>query len=364
MDKKVTVNLGPRSYEIHIGQGLLEQVGQETRSLGGLSANSALISNDLVYGLYGERVKAALQAAGFNPRIILVPDGETHKSLEWAGKIYRQLIDHGLDRQSPIFALGGGVIGDLAGFCAATFLRGVPLIQIPTSLLAQVDSSVGGKVAVNLPQGKNLVGAFYQPRLVVIDPLVLRTLAPVEFKSGLAEVVKYGLILDADFFRYLEANAAKIMAREPEVLAGIIRICCRHKAAVVEKDEQESGLRAILNYGHTVGHALESLGEYRGLRHGEAIALGMVVAMEISTALGLTNVQDQERLANLLLALGMNLTFPSFSSSEVLEKTFSDKKVRAGKIKFVLTRGIGHAILYEDLASEMLLSFLQKYSGN
>lgn len=337
--EKVTVHLGERSYPIYVGAGILCQIGGLCRSLG-LSPKGAMITNPTLGHLYTEPILTSFAESGFTLNVLEVPDGEEYKSLEWAGHLYRKLLPLGLDRQSPLIALGGGVIGDLAGFVAATFMRGLPYIQIPTSLLAQVDSSVGGKVAVNLPEAKNMVGAFYQPHLVVSDVRLLQTLPPREFQAGLAEVVKYGVIADKAFFEWLEGNLPSILRQEEEVLIYLVRTSCQIKARVVEVDERDEGLRAILNFGHTVGHAIEAATGYRQYTHGEAIAIGMMVAARLSHHLGLCSKEVPLRLLALLQRIGLPTQLP-IKPEILLKSIYYDKKVKEGVTHFVLTKDIG-----------------------
>ncbi|MEK7773341.1 MAG: 3-dehydroquinate synthase, partial [Deltaproteobacteria bacterium] len=276
----IRVELGQRSYPIHIERGLLSSIGTRLNDLG-FKGRAAVVTNPRVGGLYAKAVCGALEAAGVVPAVITVPDGEEYKTLKEASKVYDGLIERMMERSSPVIALGGGVIGDLAGFVAATYLRGVPFIQIPTTLLAQVDSSVGGKTAVNHPKGKNLIGAFYQPRAVFIDPDALKTLDAREMRAGLAEVIKYGVIWDEGFFSFLEKNAEKLLTPGDELITAI-EMSCRIKAEVVGLDETESGLRSILNFGHTFAHAIEALSGYGTFKHGEAVAIGMHMAARFS----------------------------------------------------------------------------------
>jgi len=288
-------------------------------------------------------VKESLARAGFESEIVVVPPGETSKSVIWVEKCYDELAAHRLERKSFIVALGGGVVGDLAGFVAATYLRGIPFIQVPTTLLAQVDSSVGGKVGVNLRAGKNLVGAFYQPRLVLCDLDTLRTLPVREYRAGLAEVIKYGIIYDAELFERLEREMEKLLGRDAKVLAGIIARCCEIKAEVVAQDETESGLRAILNFGHTIGHALEAISHYGKYLHGEAISIGQIAAAKLSREiLGLAG-QDTERIEKLFHRAGLptNISLNQGQHKKLFAAMKLDKKVSAGEIKFVLARRIG-----------------------
>ena len=340
----VKVPLGSRSYSILIGAGQLSRLGVECRRLN-LGRRCAVISDCNVAPLYAKAAQKSLRAAGFEPGLIVVPAGETAKSLRTVQSCYDQLAAHRLERKSFIVALGGGVVGDLAGFIAATYLRGVSFVQVPTTLLAQVDSSVGGKVGVNLKAGKNLVGAFYQPRLVLCDLATLGTLPVREYRAGLAEVIKYGIIRDAALFERLERDMPKLLKREPKTLTDVVARCCEIKADVVGKDETEGGLRAILNFGHTIGHALEAISGYGKYLHGEAIAIGQVAAGHLSTAqLGLP-ARDVERIIRLFERAGLPTTVRM--SPAQTRKLFAamklDKKVRGGEIKFVLARKIGRA---------------------
>src|SRR5215510_13354026 len=283
----VTVNLGPRSYPICLGRGLLSDLGALLREQHLTAGRVAVVTDSVVGKIYRERVVATLAAAGFDVRVIEIPAGEEHKNLAWLAFLYDKLIEGRIERRSPLIALGGGVIGDLTGFAAATFQRGLPFIQVPTTLLAQVDASVGGKTAINHPAGKNLIGAFYQPRLVVIDVDTLKTLPRREFLAGVAEVIKYGVILSPDLFSLLEEDLMSFLQLDPSLLTEVIRTCCQLKALVVEEDETEGDYRAILNFGHTLGHAIENATEYKRFLHGEAVAIGMVFAAQLSCKRGL-----------------------------------------------------------------------------
>ncbi len=337
--EKVTVNLRDRGYPIYIGAEILPEIGELSRPLG-LSGRGALITNPVVGPLYSQQVISSFEQAGIALTCLEIPDGEESKSLEVAGRLYDRLLPLGLDRRSPIVALGGGVIGDLAGFVGATFMRGLPLIHVPTSLLAQVDSSVGGKVGINLVQAKNMVGVFYQPRLVVSDVCLLRTLPLRELKAGMAEVVKYGVIGDKAFFEWLEANVAAILERTEGLMIHIVQTSCRIKADVVERDERDEGIRAILNFGHTVGHALEAATAYSELSHGEAVAIGMVAAARISYQMGLCNEEVPMRLERLLGRIGLPTALP-FDPDNILQSIGYDKKLRNSMNYFVLTKDVG-----------------------
>ena len=274
--RTIKVNLARKSYEVQIGPGLLNQVGERLQRLG-LRGKAVIITNPAVKRLYGDGLKAALEAAGFVPVVLEVPDGEEHKSLEEAAGLYERLSQEKVERLTPVLALGGGVVGDLAGFVAATYLRGVPLFHIPTTLLAQVDSSIGGKTGVNHGRLKNIIGAFYQPGLVISDIATLKTLTEKEFRNGMAEVIKYGVIQDVGLFESIESNLERLQARDMEMLEEVVWRCVAIKAEIVEKDENDLGIRNILNYGHTVGHAIETVSDFV-IGHGQAVAIGMLVA--------------------------------------------------------------------------------------
>jgi 3-dehydroquinate synthase len=338
----VKVALADRGYRIHIGEAILAGLGEACARLK-LGSRGAIISDRNVARHYGRAAQKTLEKAGFQTVSITVPAGERAKSLGTVQACYDQLAGHRLERNSFVVALGGGVVGDLAGFVAATYLRGVAFVQVPTTLLAQVDSSVGGKVGVNLKAGKNLVGSFYQPRLVWCDLDTLATLPLREFRAGLAEVIKYGIIYDAPLFDRLERDMPRLLAREPKTLASVITRCCEIKATVVGQDETESGLRVILNFGHTIGHALEAISHYGKYLHGEAISIGQVAAARLSArVLGLP-ASDVNRITKLLHRAGLptevKLTAPQRQKLSAAMKL--DKKVSGGEIKFVLARKIG-----------------------
>jgi 3-dehydroquinate synthase len=349
----LTVNLAENSYNILIGRGLLSSLGQHCANIG-LSSRVAVITNPTVNVIYGGIAKCSLEEAGFAVTVIDVPDGEEYKSAATLSGVYDALIEAGLDRKSFIVALGGGVVGDLAGFAAATYLRGIPFVQVPTTLLAQVDSSVGGKTAIDHPRGKNLIGAFYQPRLVLIDVETLLTLPDREYCAGLAEVIKYGVAIDRPFFEYLEQYAEDIIAKDQGCLEFLIRRCCEIKAHVVELDEKESGLRAVLNYGHTLGHAFETVEGYRELVHGEAVALGMVLAARISAGLGHCSGADVERVTALISRFGLKILPPKADRIRLLEAIVTDKKSSNGTISFICNQGIGNFAVEQLLPDKML----------
>ena len=339
--QSLTVNLGVRSYPIHVGMRLLEQAGELLRQAG-LRGKVAVVTNPTVAQLYLDSLNDALRLADFTVVPILVPDGEGHKSLKSLATIYDRLVAERLERGSCILALGGGVIGDLAGFAAATYLRGVPYVQVPTTLLAQVDSSVGGKTAVNHEDGKNLIGAFYQPKLVLIDIAVLRSLPKRELTAGLAEVIKYGVIEDAALFSLLEQSIDKIIGLNEEMLTRIIATSCAIKARVVEADEREDDYRAVLNFGHTIGHALEAATGYRKFLHGEAVGVGMVKAATLSVNQRFCDVASLKRVVALVQKAGLPVEIPpEVASASLIQAMEIDKKVAGGKIKFIMCEGIG-----------------------
>jgi len=346
MLERLTVGLGERSYPIWVGDGILERLGEALHAVD-FPRKVAVVTNPTVFGLYGERVLTALSSNGFTASLVTTPDGEEHKNLHTLNLIYDALIGDGFDRYCGLVALGGGVVGDITGFAAATFLRGVPFVQVPTTLLAQVDSSVGGKTAINHPLGKNLIGAFYQPRHVHIDVSTLATLPEREFAAGMAEVIKYGIIRDADFFAWLGAHCDRLRQRERTALVQAVKRSCQIKADIVELDEKESSLRAILNYGHTFGHAVETLAGYGEIRHGEAVAIGMSVAARISRELGFCSPAQVAAIEALLDAFALSVTPPSFPLEDYLQAMGRDKKVKAGVLRLVLNRGIGDCTVKE-----------------
>jgi 3-dehydroquinate synthase len=350
------VALGDRSYPIHIGAGLL---GRAELIAGHLrQKRAAIITNVTVAPLHLAPLKSALESAGVQAVVITLPDGEEHKSWETLNRIFDALIEHRCERGAALIALGGGVIGDLAGFAAATYRRGVPYVQVPTTLLAQVDSSVGGKTAINHPAAKNMIGAFYQPVVVISDTDTLSTLPAREFAAGLAEVVKYGLIRDRRFFDWLEANMARIVARQPEALAYAIERSCVNKAEVVALDEREEGPRAMLNFGHTFGHAIEAGTGYGSWLHGEAVGAGMVLALRLSQRMGLMSVEDVRRATVLIEAAGVPVRAPDFGLDRYLELMGHDKKVESGRLRFVLLKGIGEAFLSDQVPLAALADVL------
>ena len=352
--RTVRVRLGDRSYSIELGVDSLDGVGAAVKTRTGAS-RALVVSVPPVAQRYGAEVARSLRDAGLRVHRFQVPDGERSKSLRRAERLYGEMLDAGADRgSSVVVALGGGVVGDLAGFVAATLFRGVPVVQVPTTLLSMVDSSVGGKTGVNLPQGKNLVGAFHQPSLVWIDVETLRTLPPRELRAGMAEVVKHAAIWDAKLFARLERQLEPLLALEPGALVPVIERNCRIKATVVSRDERERGLRMLLNFGHTLGHAIEALCRYRGVLHGEAVAMGMVYAAGHSERLGLAPGGTRERIETLLARIGLPTQPPRFERRAYLRAIAVDKKKRDARIRFVALRGIGKAETVPLLPNEIL----------
>lgn len=339
--RKVTVPLSDRTYSILIGTGILSEVAPRARALG-IAGAIALVQDANVAGLYGGIVRESLEASGYRVVSITIPPGEGSKCLQQLGGLYDAFAAARLDRRSAVVAVGGGVVGDLAGFAAATYLRGIDFIQVPTTLLAQVDSSVGGKTGIDLEAGKNLVGAFHQPRLVLADLDTLTSLPERELVAGLAEVLKYGIILDPEFFEYLESNRDAVFNHQPETLAHLVARSCELKAQVVGKDERESGLRAILNYGHTIGHAVEAVAGYGRYLHGEAVAIGTVAAGKLSQRLAGLSDADAARIEALLRLYGCPVRLAEPLDEPSLFRAMQlDKKTRGDELRFVLARRIG-----------------------
>jgi 3-dehydroquinate synthase len=341
---RIRVDLGERSYEVVVHAGLLDHIGDLLAPFK-LGPDTVVVTNPVVRRHYGARVVRSLRAAGLNPTVLALPDGERTKSLRWVARVLNELLRRRYERKAWLVALGGGVIGDLAGFAASIYLRGIPFVQVPTTLVAQVDASIGGKTGVNHPRGKNLIGAFYQPKLVLVDPDALRTLPPRDFRAGLAEVIKYGVIADAAFFEFLERDMDQILKLDPAALHRVIRTSCAIKAAVVSEDEREGDRRRILNFGHTVGHALETLGGYRRYTHGEAVGIGMVVAARLAGRLGLGDASVGTRIRALLERTRLPADLPPHSASAVLRAMRQDKKVQDRRIHFVLPDRIGHVVV-------------------
>jgi len=339
--RTLKVNLGDRSYPIHLGEGLLCRIGELLKQAG-CGEKVGIITDPIVAGLYLQPVQEALSQWGFRVTPVLVPKGEEHKNLKSLSAIYDRLISERFERSSSLIAFGGGVIGDLAGFAAATFLRGISYVQVPTTLLAQVDSSVGGKTGINHEEGKNLIGAFYQPRLVLIDVAVLRSLPRRELLAGLAEVIKYGVIESPELFALLERKLDQLLALDREVLLEAVAASCAIKARVVEKDEREEDYRSILNFGHTIGHALESVTGYEEFLHGEAVAIGMAQAASISVHEGFCDKESLRRICRLITRAGLPTEIPPhIQPRELVQRMEVDKKSVGGRIKLVLCEGIG-----------------------
>lgn len=359
MMEKLQVALGKNSYFIYLGSGILSSIGQ-VLSTYKVNNKVLVVTNPTVGSLYSDTVADSLRQAGFAVRVLELPDGEEFKRLDIAEKIYQAAVDNNLNRKSTIMALGGGVIGDMAGFAAATFMRGVNFVQVPTTLLAQVDSSVGGKVAVNHAAGKNLIGCFYQPLFVFSDILTLKTLPVREWRTGMAEVVKYGVIWDKNFFSYLNLHCAELNNFSAEVITTIVRTSCGIKAQVVEKDEKEDNLRAILNYGHTVGHGVENLTNYSVYTHGEAVAIGMVSAALIAQKMGLLPEAETEKIKELLLKVGLAIALPELDLAKLITALYHDKKVVSDKLRFVLPVEIGKVIISDEVSEGLLERVLQK----
>jgi 3-dehydroquinate synthase len=349
----ISVGTPSRSYVVTLDDGALDRLGQKLEELR-VPERRFVVSSPLVWRTHGERFRRGAKGI----EAILVPDGERYKQLSTVSRIYDALVRANADRRSTIVTFGGGVIGDMAGFAAATYLRGIALVHVPTTLLAQVDSAIGGKVGVNHPLGKNLIGAFYQPHAVIIDPSVLGTLPRREFRAGLYEVVKYGVTSSPDLFGRVARDRAGIFAREPSVLLPIIAESCRIKAAVVASDEQEAGPRRVLNFGHTAGHAIEAVTKYRRFRHGEAVAYGMLVAAELSAARGALGEQDRRALADLIASLGPLPPIADLSTSQMLQAMRHDKKVVAGRLHYVLPTAIGATTIVDDVTDKEMKTAL------
>ncbi|NJK99392.1 MAG: 3-dehydroquinate synthase [Spirulinaceae cyanobacterium RM2_2_10] len=356
----IHVDLPQNAYQVAIAPGAIAQLGQHLTPLQ-LSPRLLLVSDENVFPHYGEVAVASLQAAGFAVATHIFPAGEPHKTLASIQQLYDTAHTHRLERRSTLLALGGGVVGDMTGFAAATWLRGVNFVQVPTTLLAMVDAAIGGKTGVNHPQGKNLIGAFYQPRAVIIDPQMLATLPRREFRAGMAEVIKYGVIWDADLFDQLAAASQldRYDAVSPALLQTILSRSCQAKAAVVRQDEKEAGLRAILNYGHTVGHAVESLTHYKKFVHGEAVAIGMVAAGAIAQQLEFWTAKDNARQLDLIAKAQLPTQIPdNLRVADILTALQSDKKVQAGRVRFILPTAIGSVQITAQVPTDPLARVL------
>jgi 3-dehydroquinate synthase len=381
MKSVIRVDIPEQSYDIAIAllPDAIASKKQENLAAGGLDdlgvwmsrlklgKKVLVVSNPVIFKKYGKRAIAALELVGYDVQTCLLPAGERYKTLKSLQKIYDIALQNRLERTSTMVALGGGVIGDMTGFAAATWLRGINVVQVPTSLLAMVDSSVGGKTGVNHPQGKNLIGAFHQPRFVLIDPSVLKTLPPREFRAGMAEVIKYGIIWDEQLFNKLEQSKRLDQLRylDEELLQIILSGSCQAKADVVSKDEKEAGLRAILNYGHTIGHAVESLTGYKLVNHGEAVAIGMVAAGQIALQLKMWNAVDAERQDALIQKAGLPIQLPAGVDIEAIIDTLqTDKKVKDGKVRFVLPTQIGAVTVTDQVPADVIRQVLQQMQAS
>ncbi len=357
--REVWVDLaGDRSYKVIIAAGILDKTGIMVEKATG-HPKVMLISNPLVFSLYGKPVVNALQAAGLRVSTALIPDGEEYKNLEQVTNMLDEAVKSGLERSSLIVALGGGVVGDLAGFAASIYQRGIPYIQVPTTLLSQVDSSVGGKTAVNHPQGKNMIGTFHQPALVIIDTMTLTTLAEREYLAGLGEVVKYGVIYDQEFFELLEEKAVMLQDRDQETVQEVVGRCIKIKSEIVAQDEKESGLRMILNLGHTFGHSIEKLGNYTSVKHGEAVAMGTLLASLLARERGLLDDRSLKRIVSLFQALGIPTSLPPYRPEDIYEGMLNDKKVKDDRLRIVVPREIGGYEIIDNPDRSMLIKIIE-----
>lgn len=360
MMKTLDVPLADRSYPIYIGKDLLSQADLLTQHIQGKEV--LIVTNSTVAPLYLQQVEDSLK--DHRCAAVILPDGEEFKTLEILNQIFDKLLTERFSRKATLIALGGGVIGDMTGFAAASYQRGVDFIQIPTTLLSQVDSSVGGKTAVNHPLGKNMIGAFYQPKCVIADTLTLNTLEDRQLSSGLAEVIKYGLINDLDFFEWLEQNSGALLQRDQAVLAEAIERSCQDKVDLVAQDEHEQGVRALLNLGHTFGHAIETGMGYGNFLHGEGVSVGMLMAADLSQRMGWLELTDVDRIRNALIALGLPVTVPKGMTAERFMSLMSvDKKVQEGKIRFVLLKKIGKAVISDDYSADKLAETLSVFES-
>lgn len=358
--KKIRVKLAERSYDISIGTNILNKIGKNLRSFN-LSQKIAIVSNTTVFSLYGKSVLDSVKKAGFETVTVIIPDGEKYKDLLWLQRIYNDLLAYKLDRSSALIALGGGVIGDITGFAASTYMRGISYIQVPTTLLAQVDSSVGGKTGVNHKLGKNMIGTFWQPRLVWIDVDTLKTLPKRELLAGLAEIIKYGVIYDKNLFSTLKKNRDRVLRLDKKILTHIIKRSCEIKSEVVSRDERESGLRSILNYGHTIGHAIETATDYRQYLHGEAISIGMCFEARLSQKLNLIDKEDVSRIRELIESFGLPSTVPKdIDINRMILSMQLDKKAVAGTLTFILPEKIGKVNIYKGVTEKLIKEILNR----
>jgi 3-dehydroquinate synthase len=359
----IRLNLAERSYDILVGDGLIREAGWLIREHG-IRGRIMVVTNSTVAGWYLGPLLNSLTAAGYQADSMLIPDGEIYKSWEQANRIYDRLAGLEYDRKSVLIALGGGVIGDLTGFAAATYMRGIKFIQVPTTLLAQVDSSVGGKVAVNHAKGKNLIGAFYQPGLVIADVGSLKTLPQRELSSGMAEVVKHGIIADPNYYQLIQGEIKPLREVNADLMTWVVAGSCKIKAKVVEQDEKETGLRAILNFGHTVGHACESLTHYQYYKHGEGLAVGMLAAVKLATRLNILSDADLESsLLHILQELDLPITLPGLAIPALIQKLYLDKKVEYGKIRWVMPKSLGTVFVTDAIPQSVVEEVLQELGG-
>ncbi len=356
----VQVGMGDRSYEIRIGRELLERLGEETEDLLSEGAPAIVVTNDHLADLYGAKGIDAIASTGAECHLCVVPDGEAHKTMKTLNQILDFLVERKCPRQTMLYAVGGGVIGDMAGFAAAIYLRGISYVQVPTSSLAMADASVGGKTAVDHPLGKNLIGAFHQPVRVIMDLATLDTQPEKAYRAGLAEIIKHGVIRDAELFEVLEKEIEPLANRDPALLAPIIRRNCEIKAAVVEADEREAGLRAILNFGHTLGHGVENLCFESGMLHGEAVSIGMVGTSMIACKMGLWSEEEHQRLKALLQAAELPIAIPQIDTDDLKDRMLRDKKVFGKKLRFVLPLRIGEVAIRDDVPESILLSIIEE----
>ncbi len=357
--EQIRVELEDRSYDILIGNSILKDIGTKLKKFD-FSPKLALISNELVFSLYGKIVSESITEAGFDLLTVIIPDGEQYKNIETLQHIYNELLKYKLDRKSALIALGGGVVGDITGFAASTYMRGISYIQIPTTLLAQVDSSVGGKTGIDHKLGKNMIGTFWQPVLVLIDTKTLSTLEKRQFLAGLAEVIKYGIIWDSELFKFIDENKEKILRLDNNSLNHIIKRSCEIKAEIVSKDERESGLRAILNYGHTIGHAIETVTKYTLYLHGEAISIGMCLEAELAQLLNIIDPVEFTKIKELINQCGLPYYLPEdIDRQEIISAMYLDKKAVAGKLKFILPEKIGKVRIEKNISEEILNKLLK-----
>lgn len=358
--ESIKVELGERSYDICIGYNILKKIGKILKPFN-FSPKIAVVSNPTVFALYGKEVCKSIRRSGFDILEVLIPDGEKHKNFNSLKRIFDELLNYRLDRSSALIALGGGVIGDITGFAASTYMRGISYIQIPTTLLSQVDSSVGGKTGINHELGKNMIGTFWQPKLVWIDVDTLKTLPKRESVAGIAEIIKYGVIYDRNLFDFLEQRRNEILKLNREALKYIIKRSCEIKAEIVSKDERESGLRSILNYGHTIGHAIETVTGYKRFLHGEAVAIGMYIEARLAQMLNLIDNSEVLRIKSLIDSYGLPSEIPPFIKIEEIFLSMQlDKKAIAGELKFILPETIGRVVIYKGITDKKIKKLIQE----